>query len=99
MSNDPIKRFTRLVLFQAQQDHATELTITPSIPKRLINEALRPPGKSRQTLQFRDHLGQNVSRWRRHIVPGLSNFVSDGRVCLPISVGFFPTKNKPKLST
>ncbi len=27
MNDDPIKRFTPLVLFQAQQDHATELTI------------------------------------------------------------------------
>jgi hypothetical protein len=30
MNDDPIKRFTRLVLFQAQQDHATELTIAPA---------------------------------------------------------------------
>jgi hypothetical protein len=28
MNDDPIKRYTLLVLFQAQQDHATELTIT-----------------------------------------------------------------------
>jgi type IV pilus assembly protein PilB len=28
MNGDPIKRFTLLVLFQAQQDHATELTIS-----------------------------------------------------------------------
>jgi len=27
MNEEPIKRFTLLVLFQAQQDHATELTI------------------------------------------------------------------------
>ena len=27
MSEDPITRFTLLLLFQAQQDHATELTI------------------------------------------------------------------------
>jgi type II secretory ATPase GspE/PulE/Tfp pilus assembly ATPase PilB-like protein len=27
MSEEPIQRFTLLVLFQAQQDHATELTI------------------------------------------------------------------------
>jgi hypothetical protein len=27
MNEEPISRFTRLVLFQAQQDHATELTI------------------------------------------------------------------------
>ena len=30
MNDDPIKRFTRLVLFQAQQDHATEVTIAPA---------------------------------------------------------------------
>ncbi len=30
MSEDPIQRFTHLVLFQAQQDHATELTIAPA---------------------------------------------------------------------
>ena len=30
MNDDPIKRFTRLVLFQAQQDHATELTVAPA---------------------------------------------------------------------
>src|SRR5436309_3515476 len=30
MSEDPIKRFTLLVLFQAQEDHATELTIAPA---------------------------------------------------------------------
>jgi hypothetical protein len=29
MSDSPIKRFTLLVLFQAQQDQATELTIDP----------------------------------------------------------------------
>ena len=27
MNEEPVRRFTRLVLFQAQQDHATELTI------------------------------------------------------------------------
>jgi type IV pilus assembly protein PilB len=31
MSDDPIRRFTLLVLFQAQEDRATELVITPSI--------------------------------------------------------------------
>jgi type II secretory ATPase GspE/PulE/Tfp pilus assembly ATPase PilB-like protein len=30
MSENPIQRFTRLVLFQAQQDHATEVTISPA---------------------------------------------------------------------
>jgi hypothetical protein len=30
MNEEPIRRFTRLVLFQAQQDHATELTIAPA---------------------------------------------------------------------
>jgi len=30
MNEEPIKRFTLLVLFQAQQDHATELTISPA---------------------------------------------------------------------
>ena len=30
MSEDPIQRFIRLVLFQAQQDHATELVIAPA---------------------------------------------------------------------
>jgi hypothetical protein len=30
MSEDPITRFTLLVLLQAQQDHATELTIPPA---------------------------------------------------------------------
>jgi len=34
MNDDPIERFTRLVLFQAQQDHATELTIAPAIGAR-----------------------------------------------------------------
>lgn len=29
MSEEPIKRFVLLVLFQAQQDHATELAIAP----------------------------------------------------------------------
>ncbi len=29
MNDDPVKRFTLLVLFQAQQDHATELCIAP----------------------------------------------------------------------
>src|SRR5512138_1660613 len=29
MSEEPIKRFILLVLFQAQQDHATELSIGP----------------------------------------------------------------------
>jgi hypothetical protein len=31
MSDAPIKRFTLLVLFQAQQDHASELVIDPVI--------------------------------------------------------------------
>ena len=30
MSNDPIRRFTLLLLFQAQKDNATELVIAPS---------------------------------------------------------------------
>ncbi len=30
MNDEPIKRFTLLVLFQAQQDHATELTLAPA---------------------------------------------------------------------
>ncbi len=30
MSEEPITRFTLLVLLQAQQDHATELTIPPA---------------------------------------------------------------------
>jgi hypothetical protein len=30
MNDDPIKRFTLLLLLQAQQDHATELTIAPA---------------------------------------------------------------------
>ena len=30
MSDEPIKRFTLLVLFQAQQDRATELVVDPS---------------------------------------------------------------------
>ncbi len=34
MSEDPIRRLTLLVLFQAQQDHATELTIAPAISGR-----------------------------------------------------------------
>jgi hypothetical protein len=34
MNDDPIKRFVRLVLFQAQQDHAAELTIAPAIGAR-----------------------------------------------------------------
>src|SRR5258708_2545544 len=34
MDNEPIKRFTQLVLFQAQQDHATELVIAPTIRER-----------------------------------------------------------------
>ena len=38
MSEDPIQLFTRLVLFQAQQDHATELTVAPA-------SAGRPPIK------------------------------------------------------
>ena len=29
MNDEPIRRFTLLVLFQAQQDHATELVIAP----------------------------------------------------------------------
>jgi type II secretory ATPase GspE/PulE/Tfp pilus assembly ATPase PilB-like protein len=31
MNDDPIKRFVLLVLFQAQQDHATELVISSAI--------------------------------------------------------------------
>jgi hypothetical protein len=34
MSDNPITRFTLLLLFQAQQDHATELTIAPAIGER-----------------------------------------------------------------
>jgi len=34
MTEEPIKRFTLLVLFQAQQDHATELAIAPTISGR-----------------------------------------------------------------
>ena len=30
MREDPIKRFTLLVLLQAQQDHATELVVAPA---------------------------------------------------------------------
>jgi hypothetical protein len=30
MNEEPIKRFTLLVLFQAQQDHAAELTVGPA---------------------------------------------------------------------
>ncbi len=30
MNEEPIRRFALLVLFQAQQDHATELTIGPA---------------------------------------------------------------------
>ena len=30
LTEDPIKRFTILVLFQAQQDHATELVVAPA---------------------------------------------------------------------
>src|ERR1022692_1817642 len=33
MVDESIKRFTRLVLFQAQQEHATELVIAPTILK------------------------------------------------------------------
>jgi len=36
MSEYPIKRFTLLVLFQAQQDQATELTISPKPSQPLI---------------------------------------------------------------
>lgn len=34
MNNDPIKRFTLLVLFQAQQDRATELAVSPTAETR-----------------------------------------------------------------
>ena len=34
MSEDPIKRFTLLVLFQAQRDHAVEMTIAPAMSGR-----------------------------------------------------------------
>ena|SRR5437899_9515379 len=34
MDDEPIKRFTLMVLFQAQQDHATELVIAPAIHER-----------------------------------------------------------------
>src|SRR5437870_10497020 len=34
MNEDPIKRLTLSVLFQAQQDHATELTLAPPISGR-----------------------------------------------------------------
>jgi hypothetical protein len=34
MSEDPIKRFTLLLLLQAQQDQAAELTIAPAISGR-----------------------------------------------------------------
>lgn len=34
MTDDPVKRFTLLVLFQAQQDHATELTVAAAKSRR-----------------------------------------------------------------
>src|SRR5947207_15320481 len=34
MTEEPIKRFTLLVLFQAQQDHATELAIASTVSGR-----------------------------------------------------------------
>jgi len=34
MTDDPIQQFTRLVLFQAQQDHATELVVAPIAGER-----------------------------------------------------------------
>jgi len=48
MSDDPIKRFTRLVLFQAQQDHATEAELLANVTYRLarllgVHPYLVPP--------------------------------------------------------
>ena len=34
MDDEPVKRFTRLVLLQAQRDHATELVIAPAMLER-----------------------------------------------------------------
>ena len=34
IDGDPIKRFVLLVLFQAQQDHATEMVVEPTISER-----------------------------------------------------------------
>ena len=57
MSEDPIKRFTLLVLFQAQQDHATELTIAPA-------SAGRPPIRYKLGSTWYD-----LSRPPAHILP------------------------------
>ena len=59
MTEEPIKRFTLLVLFQAQQDHATELAIAPAISGR-------PP--------IRYKVGDNwhdMSPPPAHILPGV----------------------------
>ncbi len=59
MSDDPIKRFTLLVLFQAQEDGATELVIAPSA-------ATRPPIRSKVSGKWYD-----LSPPPSHILPGV----------------------------
>jgi len=59
MSEDPIQRFTLLVLFQAQQDRATELTIASAIS-----------GRSPITYKV-GALGTNMSAPPAHIMAGV----------------------------
>ena len=59
MSEDPITRFTLLLLFQAQQDHATELTIpAPSDTQTPIRYKVRGEW-------------YNLSPPPEHILPGV----------------------------
>jgi hypothetical protein len=59
MSEGPIQRFTRLLLFQAQQDRATELTIA-------LASAGRPPIRYRV-----GHTWYDFSPPPGHILPGV----------------------------
>jgi hypothetical protein len=59
MSEDPIQRFACLVLFQAQQDHATELTI-----------ARASPGRAPIRYKVAD-IWYDMSRPPAHILPGI----------------------------
>lgn len=59
MNEKPIKRFTLLVLLQAQQDHATELTIGPA-------SSGRPPIRYKVGATWYD-----MSPPPAHIMPGV----------------------------
>ena len=65
MSEEPINRFTLLLLFQADQDHATELKIPP---------ASGPPTPIRY--KVRDHW-YDLSPPPEHILPGVVSVLGE----------------------